>query len=71
MENLESIVAIVCIFVICPLIVFHYVFGSRRTVSNDDGGKYQELQQKARLLEDRIQTLERILDREYPRWRKS
>jgi phage shock protein B len=71
METLIPIVAIVCMFVILPAMFFKFITDNRRakTLSNDDERSFEEMNVIAARLENRIDSIERILDADHPGWR--
>ncbi|MEL6364068.1 MAG: envelope stress response membrane protein PspB [Pseudomonadota bacterium] len=67
------IVAIVgIIFIALPGMILHYMTEWRKTksLSADDERLIDELWKTAQTLEGRVQSLERILDKEAPEWRE-
>ncbi len=72
MSDLVIALAIVFIVICLPLIiVLHYVtkWKQGREISGDDEQMLEDLWQMSRRIEDRIDTLERILDDESRDWR--
>ena len=72
MSELITAAVVVFLVVIGPLIVvFHYItkWKQTREISGDDERMLEELWELSQRLEDRIETLERILDDE-PRTRR-
>jgi phage shock protein B len=65
------IFAIVALFIILPWLVFHYVtkWKAQATLTTEDENLLDELHELARRLDDRMRTIERILDAENPGWR--
>ena len=60
--------------VLAPLIVvFHFItkWKQTREISRDDEAMLEELWELSQRLEERIETLERILDDHGPEWRKN
>jgi len=60
--------------VLAPLIVvFHFItkWKQTREISRDDEQMLEELWQLSQRMEERLETLERILDDERPDWRKN
>ncbi len=60
--------------VLAPLIVvFHFItkWKQTREISRDDEAMLEELWELSQRLEERIETLERILDDHGPDWRKN
>lgn len=63
---------ILLLAVVAPIwIIAHYVtrWRTTKTLSGEDEKLLQELWESAARMEDRIRTLERILDAEAPHWR--
>ncbi|MCG8463662.1 MAG: envelope stress response membrane protein PspB [Xanthomonadales bacterium] len=59
--------------IVAPIwIVFHYIYKMRsvRGLSTEDEKMLSDLWETSRRMEDRIHTLERILDSESPDWRR-
>lgn len=72
MEELIPLIAIICIFVVLPGMILHYVAKMRETRSREtdtDRMAGQELERLAVKMEQRIDSLEKILDAEAPGWR--
>ena len=66
--------ALVIIFlvIVAPIwLILHYATrnSATRKISSKDEALLEELHQSARKMEDRIHTLERILDADNPNWR--
>jgi phage shock protein B len=58
--------------IVAPLwIIIHYATrnSATRRISSKDEALLEELNENARRMEDRIRTLERILDADTPEWR--
>lgn len=72
MEELSGIIVVAILFLGMPMVVMHYAVQWKRTrsLSEDDEQLLDSLQEKARKLEARLHTVERILDAENPHWRK-
>ena len=73
MGTLESLAAFLFLVVIIPLfVVLHFVtkWKQAREISGDDEQLLEDLWQLSQRLEDRLETLERILDDELPTWRR-
>jgi phage shock protein B len=70
-EILVPIVAIVCIFVVFPGIVLDFIVKMKkaRSLSSEDEKIMDDMDSIARRLEERLITIERILDAENPGWR--
>lgn len=74
--NPAEIIAIVAIsvlglFVLLPWIVFHYVtkWKAHATLTKEDEDLLDELHELARRLDDRMRSIERIIQAENPGWR--
>lgn len=73
MGTLESLAAFLFLVVIIPLfVILHFVtkWKQAREISSDDEQLLEDLWQLSQRLEDRLETLERILDDELSNWRK-
>ncbi len=73
MDGLLFVPLILFLSIVAPLwIIFHYVtrWRTAKTLSGEDEKMLQELWQSAARMEDRIRTLERILDAEAKGWRE-
>lgn len=72
MEDLTGIFVVAILFLGMPMVVMHYAIQWKRTrsLSEDDEQLMESLQEKARKLEARLHSVERILDAENPHWRK-
>ncbi|GJL95103.1 MAG: hypothetical protein DHS20C05_15080 [Hyphococcus sp.] len=73
METFAMVVAIVAIiFVACPAVFLHYQTELRKTksISADDERLVDDLWKTAQRLERRVETLETLLDKEAPDWRR-
>jgi len=73
MDEWPFVVAIVAIiFVALPATVMHYATEWRKakTLSTDDERMIDDMWKTAQQLEARVETLERILDKEAPDWRE-
>lgn len=66
---------IIFLTIVAPVwIVFHYIFRDKKQArhgesSSEDKKKIEELLAMADQMEERLKTLESILDRENPNWR--
>ena len=71
MEYLVGIVAICSIFIGLPWLIFHYVTQWKKNggLTVEDERLLDDLHEMARRLDDRLGTLERILDTQDPAWR--
>ena len=71
-EDLTGIFIVAILFLGMPMVVMHYALQLKRTrsLSEEDEQLMDALQEKARKLEARLHSVERILDAENPHWRK-
>ena len=71
MEYLVGIVALLSIFVGLPWVIFHYItrWKTAATLTTEDENLLDELHDLARRLDDRMATIERIIQAENPNWR--
>lgn len=60
------------LFIGLPWLIFHYVtkWKTAKTLTNDDEKLLDDLYEAGRRLEDRLQTIERIMTAENPDWRR-
>ena len=73
MDGLLFVPLIIFLAIVAPLwIIFHYMtrWRTSKTLSGEDEKMLQELWQSAARMEERIRTLERILDTEAKGWRE-
>jgi phage shock protein B len=70
-ELFIPIIAITTLFIFLPWLVFHYVtkWKAQATLTTEDENLLDELHELARRLDDRMRTIERIIDAENPAWR--
>ena len=70
-EALIPLFGILGIFVVLPWIIFHYVtkWKTAATLTTEDENLLDELYDLARRLDDRMNTIERIVQAENPNWR--
>ena len=70
-DILGMVVVIPTIFIGLPWLVFHYItkWKTAATLTREDEGLLDELHDLARRLNDRVVTIERIMDAENPTWR--
>jgi phage shock protein B len=70
-EYLIGFVAIISIFVLLPWIIFHFItkWKSAATLTTEDENLLDELHELARRLDNRMLTIERIIQAENPNWR--
>jgi phage shock protein B len=71
MEAMIPIIAVFCIFVALPWIIFHYVTQWKRstTMTNEDEALLDQMYETARRLEERLATVERIIAADNPDFR--
>jgi phage shock protein B len=64
MGMILGLVAIVCLFVVLPWMILHYISKNRssRNLTEDDERMLEDLWRSARTMERRIETLERLLE---------
>jgi phage shock protein B len=67
------LIAIVSIFIGLPWLIFHYVtkWKQSATLTGSDEKLLDELHDAARRLDDRLNTIERIMTAENPNWRQN
>ena len=72
MDELIPVIAIVTLFIGLPWLVFHYItrWKTAATLSGSDEKLLDELHDAARRLDDRLNTIERIMTAENPNWRQ-
>ncbi len=72
-EIVIPIIAIVTLFIGLPWLVFHYItkWKTAATLTTQDEDLLDDLHDLARRLDDRVVTIERIMDAENPAWRAS
>ena len=65
------ILAITSLFIILPWLVFHYVtkWKAQATLTTEDENLLDELHELARRLDDRMRSIERIIQADNPAWR--
>ena len=63
-EFIIAIVAIGCVFIIFPAMVFHYItlWRKQKTLMPDDERMLEDLWRSARSIERRIDTIQELLD---------
>ncbi|MGQ0589235.1 MAG: envelope stress response membrane protein PspB [Sphingosinicella sp.] len=71
-EILIPIIVVPVLFVILPWIIFHYItkWKTAATITTEDENLLDELHDLARRLDDRMCTIERIVQAENPNWRQ-
>ncbi len=72
-EVFVPIIAIGCIFIGLPWMIFHYVTKWKQSPSMtpSDENLIDEVYDMARRLEDRMETIERIIAADNPNWKSS
>ena len=72
MDDLIPFVAIISIFVIFPAILFNSItqWKKTRSISGDDEQLLDDLYHTAQRLDDRLTSIERIMDVDNPDWRR-
>ena len=72
MDELIPVIAIVTLFIGLPWLVFHYItrWKTAATLSGSDEKLLDDLHDAARRLDDRLNTIERIMTAENPAWRQ-
>ncbi len=73
MEEIVGIFAIVTLFVGLPWIILHYItkWKTAATLTNDDEALLEELYQLARRLDERMDTVERLVSADHPDFKSS
>ncbi|MGZ5792472.1 MAG: envelope stress response membrane protein PspB [Croceibacterium sp.] len=68
---MEGFVAIVAIFIALPWIIFHYItkWKTAATITNDDETLLDELYQLAKRLDERMDTVERLVAADNPEFK--
>jgi len=71
MDYLTPIMIVGMLFIGLPWIILHYVskWKSAATITTEDENLLDELHELARRLDDRMVTIERIIQAENPNWR--
>ena len=71
-ELFIPIIAIGALFIILPWIVFHYItkWKAQATLTKEDEDLLDELHELARRLDERMCTIERIVQAENPNWQQ-
>ena len=72
-EVIVPAIACVVIFIGLPWIIFHYItrWKTAATLTGSDEKLLDELHDAARRLDDRLNTIERIMTAENPNWRQN
>jgi phage shock protein B len=68
--DIEPVLAIICLFIGLPWVVLHYVTKWRAApkITEEDERMLDEMYNLARRLEDRLNTVERIVAADNPDW---
>ena len=71
MEQLPQIIAALSVFLGLPWMIFHYItkWKTAKTITTQDEDLLDELYDLARRLDDRMNTIERIVQADNPNWR--
>lgn len=72
MDEIIPVIAIVTLFIGLPWLIFHYItkWKTAATLSGGDEKLLDDLHDAARRLDDRLNTIERIMTAENPNWRQ-
>ena len=68
---LIPLIAVIVLFIGLPWLIFHYItkWKTAKTLTTEDENLLDELYDLARRLDDRMGTIERIIQAENPHWR--
>ncbi len=69
---MDEVIPILLVVVVFPLwLIFHYItkWKQMKVISPEDEASFGDLRTAADRLEDRLRTMERIMDDEIPGWR--
>ncbi|GAA0482968.1 hypothetical protein GCM10009096_26670 [Parasphingorhabdus litoris] len=68
-----AIIGTLTLFIGLPWLIFHYVtkWKTSATITNEDEQLLDELHTMARRLDDRMETIERIMAADNPNWRQA
>jgi phage shock protein B len=71
-DEIIPVIAIVTLFIGLPWLIFHYItkWKTAATLSGGDEKLLDDLHDAARRLDDRLNTIERIMTAENPNWRQ-
>jgi phage shock protein B len=71
-STLVPVIIVGIIFGVLPYLVFNFILQLKKTrsLTAEDETVFEDLIRTADRLENRVQTVERILDAENPNWRK-
>lgn len=69
--EIEGVMAIGCIFIGLPWLIFHYItkWKTAATLTPQDETLLDDMYDTARRLEDRLNTVERIIAADNPNWK--
>lgn len=69
--DIEGVLAISCIFIGLPWLIFHYItkWKTSAGLTREDENLMDELYDLARRLDDRMDTVERIIAADNPNWK--
>lgn len=72
MDDFIPVIAIVTLFIGLPWLIFHYItkWKTAATLTGGDEKLLDELHDAARRLDDRLNSIERIMTAENPDWRQ-
>jgi phage shock protein B len=73
MDDLIPFFAVGVLFIGFPWLIFHYItkWKQAKTLTGDDEKLLDELHEMARRLDDRLCTIERIMNAENPNWQQA
>ncbi len=71
MEQIPQVIAAMSLFLGLPWMIFHYItkWKSKATLTREDENLLDELHDLARRCDERIRTVERIMNADNPNWR--
>ena len=69
--DIEGVMAIGSIFIGLPWLILHYVtkWKTSATLTREDENLLEDMNDTARRLDDRLQTIERIMTADNPNWK--
>jgi len=73
MEDLMPAIAIVAIFIGMPWIILHYITQWKKagSITREDENLLDELHDTARRLDERLNSIERIITADNPHWKQT
>lgn len=73
MEMMIPLTAVLSIFIGLPWLIFHYVtkWKTAATLTSEDENLLDQLHDTARRLDERLDTIERIIAADNPNWKSS